>query len=77
VNKAITIEEYIALQADDKRAVIDKMRALIKECVPKAQEKISFRMPAYCIGKEVLVYFHTHSKDSLRALSIARRHRGV
>jgi len=57
--KATTIEEYIALQTDASQAVIEKMRTLIKECVPNAEEKISFRMPAYTIGKEVVVYFHT------------------
>jgi len=57
--KVNTIEEYIAQQAEASQAVIDKMRILIKECAPDAEEKISFRMPAYLIGKEVIVYFHT------------------
>ena len=57
--KANTIEEYIAQMSAEQQAVIDKMRTLIKECVPNAVEKISFRMPAYMIGKEVIVYFHT------------------
>ncbi|MCL2556167.1 MAG: DUF1801 domain-containing protein [Firmicutes bacterium] len=57
--KANTIEEYIAQQTADSQAVIDKMRTLIKECAPDAEEKISFRMPAYMIGKKVIVYFHT------------------
>jgi len=57
--KANTIEEYIAQMTAEQQAVITRMRALIKECVPEAEEKISFRMPAYMIGKEVVVYFHT------------------
>ncbi|MCL2861141.1 MAG: DUF1801 domain-containing protein [Firmicutes bacterium] len=59
MNKATTIEEYVAMQDDEHKAVIEKMRTLIKECVPQAEEKISFRMPAYLIGKDVIVYFHT------------------
>ena len=57
--KANTIEEYISQQTESSQTVIEKMRTLIKECVPDAIEKISFRMPAYMIGKEVVVYFHT------------------
>jgi len=57
--KASTIQEYIVQQTAASQAVIAKMRTLIKDCVPDAEEKISFRMPAYMIGKEVIVYFHT------------------
>jgi len=59
INKTSTIEDYAALMSQEQQAVIEKMRTLIKECMPEAIEKISFRMPAYTIGKEVVVYFHT------------------
>ena len=57
--QANTIEEYIKLQTVEQQSVIAKMRTLIKECAPNATEKISFRMPTYTIGKEVLMHFHT------------------
>ena len=57
-----TIEEYIALQTQEHQEIIAKMRALIKECAPNAVEKISFRMPTYTIGKNVVVHFHTAKK---------------
>jgi len=62
MNNALTIEEYIALQTAEHRQIITKMRALIKECAPSSIEKISFRMPTYTIGKEVVVHFHTAKK---------------
>jgi len=54
-----TIEEYIALQTQERQEVIGKMRVLIKEYAPNAVEKISYRMPTYTIGKNVVVHFHT------------------
>ena len=57
--KANTIEEYTAQQTLEQQSVIEKMRTLISGCVPNAEEKISFRMPTYTIGKEVVVHFHT------------------
>jgi len=57
--QATTIDEYMLQQSLERREAAEKMRALIKECAPDAAEKISYRMPTYTIGKEVVVHFHT------------------
>jgi len=57
--KATTIEEYKAQQTPEHQKVVEAMRAFIKECVPSAEEKISYRMPTYTISKQVIVHFHT------------------
>ena len=54
-----TIEEYIEFQPQEKKEIIEKMRALIKECALDAIEKISFRMPTYTIDNKIVVHFHT------------------
>lgn len=57
-NQAIptTIDEYIATSPADVQPVLKKIRATIRKAAPKAEEKISYRMPAYRLNGE-LAYF--------------------
>jgi uncharacterized protein YdhG (YjbR/CyaY superfamily) len=54
--KFTTIDEYIAAQDDDKKSVLHQFRKIIKVAAPKAEEVISYGMPAFKYGS-VLVYF--------------------
>ncbi|EKE30315.1 MAG: hypothetical protein ACD_2C00010G0008 [uncultured bacterium (gcode 4)] len=41
------IDEYIEAQEPDKRFALEKIRQIIRDTVPEAQEKISYSMPAF------------------------------
>ncbi len=51
-----TVEEYIAEFPTDVQAILLKLRALVKEHAPQAEERISYRMPGYYLNGP-LVYF--------------------
>ena len=44
---ASTIDEYLAALSDDKRAALEKLRKTIRAAAPKAEECISYQIPAY------------------------------
>jgi uncharacterized protein YdhG (YjbR/CyaY superfamily) len=45
--KAKTIDEYLAALSDDKRRALEKLRKTIKAAAPKAEECISYQLPAF------------------------------
>ncbi len=51
-----SVEEYLKLQPAGVRAALEKLRAQIRAAAPKAEESISYGMPAYKY-KGALVYF--------------------
>lgn len=53
---ASNIDEYIAAFPADVQAILQKVRATIREVAPQATEKISYRMPAF-MQDGVLAYF--------------------
>jgi uncharacterized protein YdhG (YjbR/CyaY superfamily) len=55
--KPQTIDEYLALVNDDKRAALQKLRRAIKSAVPEAEECISYQMPAFRLRGRMLVWF--------------------
>lgn len=50
------VDEYIAMFPDDVQKILKKIRALIRKTVPKAEESISYQIPAYKLNG-VLIYF--------------------
>jgi uncharacterized protein YdhG (YjbR/CyaY superfamily) len=56
MTKFSTINEYIAAQDDDRKPALQQFRKIIKVAAPKAEEVISYGMPAFKQGS-VLVYF--------------------
>jgi len=54
---AANIDAYIAAQPDAARPVLEKIRRVIGKAIPKADEAISYGMPAYKLGGRVVVYF--------------------
>jgi uncharacterized protein YdhG (YjbR/CyaY superfamily) len=42
-----TIDDYLATLAADKRAALEKLRKTIKAAAPKAEECISYQLPAF------------------------------
>jgi len=45
--KAKTIDEYLAALSDDQRAALEKLRKTIRAAAPKAEECISYQLPAF------------------------------
>jgi uncharacterized protein YdhG (YjbR/CyaY superfamily) len=50
------IDEYIAGFPEEIQEILEKMRITIKKAAPKAEEKISYQMPAFTLNGN-LVYF--------------------
>jgi len=50
------VDTYLALQTENVRIALEKMRRIIKTTVPEAEEVISYGMPAYRYHG-MLVYF--------------------
>jgi uncharacterized protein YdhG (YjbR/CyaY superfamily) len=55
--KAKTIDEYLAALSDDKRTALEKLREVIKAAAPKAEECISYQLPAFRLDGKMLVAF--------------------
>ncbi|GAB6393043.1 MAG: DUF1801 domain-containing protein [Treponematales bacterium] len=58
---AATIEEYIDGQAEEVQPRLREVYAALKAALPKAMEKISYRMPAFWQGRNLL-YFAAFKK---------------
>jgi uncharacterized protein YdhG (YjbR/CyaY superfamily) len=52
-----TIDDYLARLSSDKRAALEKLRRDIKAAAPEVEECISYKMPAFRLGRRVLVWF--------------------
>jgi uncharacterized protein YdhG (YjbR/CyaY superfamily) len=53
---AQTVGEYIAAASPNARPILKKIRATVRKAVPRAEERISYRIPAYFLDGAV-VYF--------------------
>ena len=52
----LNIDQYIADFSEEVGEILSQIRSCIKQAAPKAQEVISYNMPAFKQGK-ILVYF--------------------
>ena len=59
---AATIDEYIAAFPPEVRALLEQVRATIRQAAPEAVEAISYRMPAFKLKGRNLVYFAGYKK---------------
>ena len=57
-----TTDEYIAAFPIEVQAVLNELRAVVKEAAPQAEEKISYQMPAFILNGKPLVYFAAFKK---------------
>ena len=56
-----SIDAYIAPFPPEVRAILDKIRATVRKAAPKAEERISYKMPAF-FQDGALVYFAAFKK---------------
>ena len=56
-----TVEEYIAAFPKEIQELLESMRSIIKSAAPKAEELISYNMPAFQLDKMLVYYAAWHS----------------
>ena len=59
--KVSTVDEYITNQPEEIQGILHKVRETIKEAAPDATEKMSWQMPTYWQG-ENLIHFSAQQK---------------
>jgi uncharacterized protein YdhG (YjbR/CyaY superfamily) len=52
-----SVDEYLATQPEATRAVLERVRAVIRKAVPKADEVISYQIPAYKLAGAAVIFF--------------------
>lgn len=55
--KTRTIDDYLAALSDDKRAALGRLRKTIRAAAPRAEECISYQLPAFRLDGKPLVAF--------------------
>jgi uncharacterized protein YdhG (YjbR/CyaY superfamily) len=55
--KPETIDEYLAPLSNEKRATLERLRRAIQSAAPKAEECISYQIPAFRLDGKMLVAF--------------------
>ena len=56
-SKTKTIGEYLATLSNDKRAALEGLRKTIRAAAPRAEECISYQLPAFRLDGKLLVAF--------------------
>ena len=54
---AKNIDDYLATLPDDKRVALEKLRKAIRAAAPRAEECISYQVPAFHLDGRLLVAF--------------------
>ena len=52
--KPRTIDEYIELQDEELRPRLREMRAILRAALPEAEERVSWSMPTYWKGRNII-----------------------
>jgi uncharacterized protein YdhG (YjbR/CyaY superfamily) len=60
--KVTTIDEYLASLTGEPRAALAKLRKTIRSIIPKAEECISYNMPAFRLNRTVVAGFLATTK---------------
>jgi uncharacterized protein YdhG (YjbR/CyaY superfamily) len=55
--KPASVEAYIAAQPESSRETLECVRNAIRKALPKAEETISYDMPTYKIGDDIVLHF--------------------
>lgn len=62
MDKAKNIDEYLSMVSSDFKSELEKIRKLVKELVPEAEETMSYNMPTLKYKDRPLVYFTASKK---------------
>ena len=61
-SKFNSVDDYIAAQPESARAVLEHVRAAIRQALPKAEETIAYNMPTYKLRDESMIHFAAWKK---------------
>lgn len=56
------VDEYISRFPSDVQKTLEKIRTTIRKAAPKAEETISYQIPAYKLNGKILIYFAGFTK---------------
>lgn len=57
-----TIDEYLASVSDEKRIALERLRRIIRDAAPAAEECLSYQVPAFRLDGRLLVAFGASAK---------------
>jgi uncharacterized protein YdhG (YjbR/CyaY superfamily) len=60
--KTKTVDSYLAALDDDKRAALEQLRATIRSVMPRAEECISYGIPAFRSDGRMVVWYGASAK---------------
>ena len=52
-----SVDEYIATHPEDVQIILQRVRNAIRRALPRAEEKISYQIPAYSVDGARVIYF--------------------
>lgn len=52
-----SVDEYIASQPEAVQRILEGVRGAIRKALPRAEEVISYKIPAYKLQGETVIYF--------------------
>jgi len=55
--KFTSVDEYIATQPDSVRAILQRVRGIIRTAAPDADEGISYQIPVYTLRGKLVLHF--------------------
>ena len=61
-NNTSTIHQYISTFPKETQTLLEQIRAIIKKTFPKAEETISYAIPAFKLNGRFLIYFAAFKK---------------
>ena len=61
-NDSAAVDAYLSAQPPGARTVLARVRAAIKRALPRATERISYRIPVYEIDGTMVLYFAGFAK---------------
>ncbi len=72
IAKPNTIDDYLAVLSDDKRAALEQLRQAIRAIAPNAEEYLYYQLPAFRLhGKRLVAFGAAANHCSLYPLSAA------
>jgi uncharacterized protein YdhG (YjbR/CyaY superfamily) len=57
-----SVDQYIASCPETVQSVLERVRSTIRKAVPQAEESISYKIPAYKLGGDPVLYFAAWKK---------------
>jgi len=68
MNKYLTVDEFLADLADDRKQQVQALRTLIKAIRPQLTEHIKWNSPSYVLNGEDRITFNMHYPDQTMLL---------